>query len=360
MSQENVLGEGIIEEAPSAAEYGPAFAGQVVGESDAGREIIVIRIVKAGGPAASHLHRGTAVRGIELVQQIVLLFDHPKIIPAQTEVEGQARRPAEAVLQINAVAVFRSMPQGVAGDLTSAVRDALEQRFQRSQGASCIQRIRIRNRVKAQLAPEIVVDELRDGGAAELVAELDVVLARFPRVVVNEVPVGVHPVARHGRTRAQAREAAHADHRKTGIIWRYSGVQTDGIGIEILVFREEPFGKPVPAQARFIQLVGVDNLHIRNGDQLHPRRSMGIETRHLTAAAGQGQRKRLRAVAEVVASGQQVAGIEIVVDLANQAVDAVREVNGGRNVVRSRSHFRRLWPHRYSGSARGFAPAAPR
>ena len=52
----------------------------------------------------------------------------------------------------------------------------------------------------------------------------------------------------------------------------------------------------------------------------------GVEARQQTAAAGQlGEGKTLVAVSEVVAAGQQVAGVEIVINLPNQAVDAIVE-----------------------------------
>ena len=40
VSQENILRECVIEQAPPAADYGPAFAGHVVGESDAGAKLL--------------------------------------------------------------------------------------------------------------------------------------------------------------------------------------------------------------------------------------------------------------------------------------------------------------------------------
>ncbi len=46
-----------------------------------------------------------------------------------------------------------------------------------------------------------------------------------------------------------------------------------------------------------------------------------------------GEGKALIAVAEVVAAGQQVTGVKVVIDLRNHAVDTIVEESGRREVV---------------------------
>ena len=173
------------------------------------------------------------------------------------------------------------------------------------------------------------------------------------------MPVRIHAVTRNRRTRAQAREAAHADNRQAEIVGRHSGIQSDRARIETLVFRKESFGKTVPSQARLVQLAGVDHLYVGNRNQLHPRRSVRVESRHLTAAARQRQRKGLRAVSEVITSGEQVVGIEVVIDLANQTVDVVQEVDRCGNVVIGAARSVADGSRDIRDSARDFAPAEP-
>ena len=66
--------------------------------------------------------------------------------------------------------------------------------------------------------PEVVVDHVVNGCAPEFVTELDVVTSGLPGIVVDEMPVRVHAITRHRSGRADLREAAYADGRKTRVI----------------------------------------------------------------------------------------------------------------------------------------------
>src|SRR5271170_4779009 len=82
----------------------------------------------------------------------------------------------------------------------------------------------IRQVIEIQGAPEIVVDYLVDGGTPEFVTKFQVVLSHLPRIVVNEMPVGVHAIARDRAGRADLRKVANADRRKTVIIGAHSRI----------------------------------------------------------------------------------------------------------------------------------------
>ncbi len=62
--------------------------------------------------------------------------------------------------------------------------------------------------IEVERSAESAIENLRDGGAAELVAELDVVLAGFPGNVVDVMPVGVHALAWIAIVRAEGSETA--------------------------------------------------------------------------------------------------------------------------------------------------------
>src|SRR5580704_3040723 len=108
-----------------------------------------------------------------------------------------------------------------------------------------------------------MIEDLRDSGTPEFVAELHVVLSRLPGIVVHEVPVGVHAIFRQRVGSAELRKTANISRRKTAVIGGgYARVQTDGARDEILVLGEKSLRKAVPSQTRFVHLTRVDDLHI--------------------------------------------------------------------------------------------------
>ena len=58
-------------------------------------------------------------------------------------------------------------------------------------------------------------------------------------------------------------------------------------------------------------------------NQLHPRRRESVEPRQLAAACSKGQRERLNTVTEEVATSQNICGVEVVINLPNQAREPV-------------------------------------
>src|SRR5690242_4826280 len=62
---------------------------------------------------------------------------------------------------------------------------------------------------------------------------------------------------------------------------------------------------------------------MRERNQLHAGRRVGIESWKLAAARGKRQWKRLRAVSEEVTAGQKVGSVEAVVDFRNHRIEAI-------------------------------------
>ena len=158
-------------------------------------------------------------------------------------------------------------------------------------------------------------------------SELHFVLVELPGEVVNHLVVDVHPVAGVTARRPELSNAADQDDGQARIGGSGAGAarggaggaQANRTGLKTLVLGEESFRKTVPAIPQLIYLCRSNRVYVRNRDQLHPRRGVGVEARKLAAASRQGQRERLRAVTKEVAAGQDIVGIEIVVDLDNEA-----------------------------------------
>ncbi len=116
---------------------------------------------------------------------------------------------------------------------------------------------------KAQFAAESIVLNELDCGPAELVAEFHVVAARFPGIVIDEVPVGIDARARNRVGGTDWRETGDRNVWQTKIKGRgHAGVVADGIGVEGVILRKEAFRKTVPAQARFVDLGRTHHLDI--------------------------------------------------------------------------------------------------
>src|SRR5215471_654664 len=235
------------------------------------------------------------------------------------------------------MAVLVGVAFGVAGNLFAAIGDHFQESLKRGKRIAG-------NRAdyivaEAESSAEVVIDNLHDGGAAEFVAELHVMLPRLPRIVVDEVPVGVDAVARDRTCGADLGEATNTSRREPSIVRSDSSVETDGVGIEILILRKEPFSEPVPAQAGLIDLAAIHHFHIGECDQLHAGWRYGVETRQ-QAAGELSKRETLTAVAEVIAAAQNVVGIEILIDLSDEAVNAIEKLGGSGEVGRVASVLR--------------------
>ena len=304
MAQEHILRECIVEQSPSAANHGLAFSGYVIRERDAGREVVEVLVIQLIG-----LIVAPTIRGIERVHEPVLFSRHSEVIPAHTVVKSQPRGGAEAVLNKEPVTVLVSMAMGISGNLAAVVGQAVQEIGQVG---------------KVKCAPEVVIDDVVDGGAAKFVAELHVMLSGFPGIVVDKMPVRIDAIAGNGIGRANLRETGNGGCRKAAVVSAGARLQSDRIGNEALVLREKAFRKTVPSQASLIDLSGVDHLHVGKSDQLDPSRRDGIESGKKTASQLR-EGETLIAVAEVVATGQHVIGIEVLVDLADEAVYAIEE-----------------------------------
>src|SRR6202044_2747215 len=106
--------------------------------------------------------------------------------------------------------------------------------------------------------------------------------------------------------------------------------ESDRTGVEVLVLRKKSLGKAVPSVADFIDFGRRKNMHVRNRNELDARRRLCVESRQLTAARGQRERKRLSAVAEKIPSRQCVIRIEGVVHLADKTRQVVERGRGDR------------------------------
>src|SRR6185369_8081107 len=196
----------------------------------------------------------------------------------------------------------------------------------------------------AQASAKSAIENLRDAGAAELVSELDVVLSRLPRHVVDVMPVGVHTLAGIGFVRAELREptagwAADVEHwqsKVVGVSVVYAAgphaVQPQGTGIKAAILGKKSFRKPIPAQSRFVDDRGAYSTDEGNGNQLDTRGYRGVIAGK-QAAAGQGERETLIAVTEVVAAGQQIILADVLIELDDGAVYTIRKWRSDAGVV---------------------------
>src|SRR5215468_3046955 len=107
---------------------------------------------------------------------------HAEVIPAQAQVQGEARRPSKTILEIETVAVLRRMSARIAPALATVRWLALEKG---------------REIVKGQFATKGILEHLHDGCPTKLVAEFHIVAAELPRIVVDKVPVCVHSISRN-------------------------------------------------------------------------------------------------------------------------------------------------------------------
>src|SRR5579863_693950 len=131
VAQEYVLRERIKENAPAAANHRFTLAGQVVGECHAWRDVLVVRIVELRrATRRAYLRQSAARRWADLIEQIILLARYAEVVPTKAEVQRQTCGRAEAVLQIDSVAVFKFMPQCVAFRLTAAGWNSFQKRSQ--------------------------------------------------------------------------------------------------------------------------------------------------------------------------------------------------------------------------------------
>ena len=101
-------------------------------------------------------------------------------------------------------------------------------------------------------------------------------------------------------------------------------IQPDGRRVETAILREESFGETIPAEPRFVHNGWRNRRNVRNRNQLYARRSSGVVVGQ-QSSADQRQWEALIAITDVVAAGEQVVGIEAVIDFYDGAVHAIRK-----------------------------------
>src|SRR5208282_5545829 len=103
--------------------------------------------------------------------------------------------------------------------------------------------------------------------------------------------------------------------------------------MEGLVLRKKTLRETVPTVAHLIHDVDAKGVNVGERHQLNASRRYRVKAWQLAATARQGQRKRLRTVSKEIAPRQNVAGVEIVVDLGDQTAEAIRRWSNQRGVV---------------------------
>jgi len=85
VSQEEVLREGVVENAEAGANYRLAFAEGIPGQAEARSEVVVVRLVKAAEPGRPYLRQGDRgcgrVKPGNIAKQVVLFLDDTEVVP---------------------------------------------------------------------------------------------------------------------------------------------------------------------------------------------------------------------------------------------------------------------------------------
>src|SRR5213080_5200184 len=109
MAKEDVCRIGVIEQSPSATNHGSPLASNIVGKRQAGSKVVVILGVQLFGRNVV-----PAVGGVKGPEQPILFAGDSEIIPTHAVGQCQARRPPEAILHEEAMAVLEGMSSGIA------------------------------------------------------------------------------------------------------------------------------------------------------------------------------------------------------------------------------------------------------
>ena len=163
MADKEILGEGVIIDAPTGAQHGVAVAAQIISRAQPRSKVIEVARIQAGGPARLS-HQLQRIRGgIEQAEAVAIFIDHAKIIPAQAGIDGELVAEAEIILHIKAGVVLVRGALRVAGKLAAAVGDVAGKKIFKGK--------------KLQPAAIAEIVKLVDRGAAILIAKLQIVLA---------------------------------------------------------------------------------------------------------------------------------------------------------------------------------------
>src|ERR1700751_1056565 len=101
--------------------------------------------------------------------------------------------------------------------------------------------------------------------------------ARSPREVVEGLPVGIEPLPRIALVRTQLRIPLDNDDGESLIGEARSCIQANRTRRKAAVLGKESFGKPVPAKARFVDLVRTKYRNKGDRHKLHACRGKGVE-----------------------------------------------------------------------------------
>src|SRR6185369_2565756 len=141
------------------------------------------------------------------------------------------------------------------------------------------------------------------------------------------MPVGIHASSRdrescskRGERGAEVGIVSDSDKRQTKILRASNArVQADRAGIEAAVFGKETFVETVVTKTSLVDLLREYDFHVRKRKQVDRSRGDGVEAGQHVARKYR-ERKRLIAVAVVVAAGDLIALVERMIDLRDEAV----------------------------------------
>ncbi len=286
VAKRHVLREGVEEQAESGAHHRSTFSRYVPRSAHARRKVLLVRIVKAAQARLTHLREGEATAGEiktrHIAQQVVLFLDDAKIIPPQTIAKCQPRGCPETVLHVETEVVLVGVAGGVSEILEAAIHESLQKILD---GRTCLAP------VETQPSAEVLVEILLDRCTVIINAELNIVFVHLPGKAVEDLVVAIDAMARQAAGGAELSNSTHQHDGQAGIERTAAIAQrsisrrakSNRAGVEILVRREEPFRKAVPAVAQLIHLVRTDRAHVGKRHQLHSRGSEGIKAWQLAA-----------------------------------------------------------------------------
>src|SRR5207248_3649260 len=100
LADEEVLGEGVVEQAPAGTQHGLAVAKDIPSQAGTRPKVVEVTRIELADWLCSL--RG----GVKEAEAVFFLAYHAVVIPAQPEVESQARHQLPIVLEVEAVIVF--------------------------------------------------------------------------------------------------------------------------------------------------------------------------------------------------------------------------------------------------------------
>src|ERR1700737_4221908 len=152
MTREHILRIGVVEKSDASANDRLLVTAYIPSDAHARRPIVVVRLIQA---ACAHNDIGARCR-VKVCEAIVFFLDDPEVVVAEAKIHSEAVGPAIAVLHIKCVRILKGISVGVSRILKSAGRVACKKTTQAAE---------------INPAAEIHIKNLRNGSAAEFVAE---------------------------------------------------------------------------------------------------------------------------------------------------------------------------------------------